>query len=290
MKHCKYIISGLALVMVVITVPAFAATAGNGQDDRVQWTQVSDLQLPNKPLDIAYSLDGNYAFILTDSKQVLVYNQQGKLQGRIPAGEGVSAIDISPRGEFLYLIDNKDNRLSTLAVDFILDIDISDSPIKGKIDAPVTVAVFSDFECSYCSKLLPILEQALKQNPETVKIAFKNLPLQNHKMAGPAALAALAAKEQGKFWEFHDRLFAEEKVTTDSFTKIATELGLNQERFNADQKSPLLVQKLNKDMAEAYKFGITGTPAVFVNGKKLNQRTIEELQRLIDEELSKPTK
>ncbi|NTW88546.1 MAG: thioredoxin domain-containing protein, partial [Desulfobulbaceae bacterium] len=183
MKHFKYIIPSLALVMVAITMPAFAATAGNGQDDRVQWTQVSDLQLPNKPLDIAYSLDGNYAFILTDSKQVLVYNQQGKLQGRIPAGEGVSAIDISPRGEFLYLIDSKDNRLSTLAVDFILDIDISDSPIKGKIDAPVTVAVFSDFECSYCSKLLPILEQALKQNPETVKIAFKNLPLQNHKMA-----------------------------------------------------------------------------------------------------------
>jgi protein-disulfide isomerase len=137
---------------------------------------------------------------------------------------------------------------------------------------------------------LPILEQALKQNPDTVKIAFKNFPLQNHKMAGPAALAALAAKEQGKFWEFHDRLFAEEKVTKDSFSKIATELGLNLERFNADLTSPLLVQKLNKDMAEAYKFGITGTPAVFVNGKKLNQRTIEELQRLIDEELNKPAK
>ena len=287
MKLFKYIIPGLALI---IAMPSFAATAGIGQDDRVQWTQINDLQLPNKPLDIAYSLDGNYAFILTDNKQILVYNQQGKVQGRIPTGEGVSAIDISPRGEFLYLINSKENRLSTLSIDFILDIDISDSPIKGKIDAPVTVVVFSDFECPYCSKLLPILEQALKQNPDTVKIAFKNFPLQNHKMAGPAALAALAAKEQGKFWEFHDRLFAEEKVTKDSFSKIATELGLNLERFNADLTSPLLVQKLNKDMAEAYKFGITGTPAVFVNGKKLNQRTIEELQRLIDEELNKPAK
>lgn len=290
MKNLRCVTAGLAFLMVAITSPTFAVTATNGQDDRVQWNQLGDLQLPDKPLDIAYSLDGNYAFILTNNKQILVYNQQGKLQGRIPVAEGVSAIDIAPRGEFLYLIDSKDNRLSTLAVDFILDIDTSDSPIKGTMNAPVTVAVFSDFECSYCSKLLPILDQALKQNPETVKIAFKNLPLQSHKMAGPAALAALAAKEQGKFWEFHDRLFAEEKVTTDSFTKIATELSLNQERFNADLKSPLLVQKLNKDMAEAYKFGITGTPAVFVNGKKLNQRTIEELQRLIDEELSKPTK
>lgn len=106
-------------------------------------------------------------------------------------------------------------------------------------------------------------------------------------MAGPAALAALAANEQGKFWEFHDLLFAEKKITADSFNKIATELGINQERFNADMKSPLLLQKLNKDTAEASRLGITGTPAVFVNGKKLNQRTIEELQRLINEELSK---
>lgn len=146
MKHLKYIIPSLALAMVANTLPAFAATAGNGQDDRVQWTQVSDLQLPSKPLDMAYSLDGNYAFILTGNKQILVYNQQGKLQGQIPVDEGVSAIDISPRGEFLYLIDNKDNRLSTLSVDFIVDIDTSYSPIKGIKDAPVTVAVYSDFE------------------------------------------------------------------------------------------------------------------------------------------------
>lgn len=127
----------------------------------------------------------------------------------------------------------------------------------------------------------------LKQNPKTVKIAFKNLPLKMHEMAGPAALAALAANEQGKFWEYHDRLFAEKKITADSFTKIAADLGLNQERFNADMKSPILFEKLNKDMAEADRFGIAGTPAVFVNGKKLNQRTIDELQLMINEELTK---
>ncbi len=108
-----------------------------------------------------------------------------------------------------------------------------------------------------------------------------------HEMAGPAALAALASHEQGKFWEFHDRLFAENKITADSFTKIAADLGLNQERFNADMKSPLLLQKLNNDISEADRLGITGTPAVFVNGKKLNQRTIDELQRLINEGLTK---
>ncbi len=287
MRYLKFIIPGVASLMVTLSSPTFAVTYPNGQDDRVVWKQLADLQLPNKPLDIAYSLDGNYAFVLTDSKQILVYNQQGKLQGRIPVDEGVSAIDIAPLGEFLYLIDSKDNRLATLSVDFVVDIDTSASPIKGASDAPVTVAVFSDFECPYCSKLVPLLEQVLKENPKTVKIAFKNLPLKMHEMAGPAALAALAANEQGKFWEFHDRLFAENQITADSFAKIATELGLNQERFNADLKSPSLLQKLNKDMAEADRLGITGTPVVFVNGKKLNQRTLNELQRLINEELSK---
>ena len=287
MKYLKYIVPGMASFMMAIASPTFATTATNGQDDRVQWNQLSDLQLPDKPKDIAYSLDGNYAFVLTNSKQILVYNQQGQLQGKIPVDEGVSAIDIAPRGELLYLIDSKDNRLSTLAMDFIVDIDASDSPIKGKIDAPVTVAVFSDFECPYCSKILPLIEQALKNNSETVKIAFKNFPLQKHEMARPAALAALAAKEQGKFWEFHDRLFAEKKITVDSFKTIVTELGLNQERFDEDMKSPLLFYKLNKDMEEAGRIGITGTPVIFVNGKKLKQPTIDELQRLITEELKK---
>ncbi len=146
MKYLKFIIPGVASLVIAISLPTFAVTAPNGQDDRVVWKQLGGLQLPNKPLDIAYSLDGNYAFVLTDSKQVLVYNQQGKLQGRIPVDEGVSAIDIAPRGEFLYLIDGKENRLATLSVDFVVDIDTSSSPVKGAKDAPVIVAVYSDFE------------------------------------------------------------------------------------------------------------------------------------------------
>lgn len=288
MSYLKFIIPCVvASLMIALSSATFAVTPPNGQDDQVQWKQIGNLQLPSKPMDIAYSLDGHYAFILTSSKQILVYNQQGKLQGQIPVDEGVSAIDIAPLGQFLYLIDSKDNRLSTLSVDFVVDIDISASPVKGVKNAPVTVAVFSDFECPYCSELVPLLEQVLKENPETVKIVFKNLPLEIHEMARPSALAALAANEQGKFWEFHDRLFAEKKINADSFTKIASELGLNQDRFTADMKSQQLIQKLNKDMAEADRLGITGTPAVFVNGKKLNQRTMNELQYLINEELRK---
>jgi len=109
-------------------------------------------------------------------------------------------------------------------------------------------------------------------------------------MAQPAALGALAAKEQGKFWEYHDLLFAEPKINPDSITKIAKKLELDLDRFTKDMQSPILREKLTKDMVEANNLGIRGTPAVFVNGRKVNQRTVEEMQRLIDETIQNQKK
>lgn len=125
------------------------------------------------------------------------------------------------------------------------------------------------------------------QNEEKVKIVFKNLPLQIHDMAQPAALAALAADKQGKFWEYHDKLFAEKKIEQASFDRIAKELGLNLVKFQADMKSQTLVNHLRNDIVEAQQLGITGTPAVFINGRRLKQRSMEGFQNLIDEEMEK---
>ena len=132
---------------------------------------------------------------------------------------------------------------------------------------------------------MPLLEQVLKQNSNTVKIVFKNLPLKNHQMAGPAALAALAAGEQNKFWEYHDLLFAEPKINPDSLKRIAAKLGLDLARFETDMKSPAILAKLNKDTVEAEALGINSTPTVFVNGKALKERNFEGMQRQIDEAL-----
>ena len=127
----------------------------------------------------------------------------------------------------------------------------------------------------------------LKQNEDTVKIVFKNLPLKNHDMAQPAAIAALAADRQGKFWEYHDKLFAEKKITPESFDKIAEELGLDTAQFKKDRASASLNDHLKKDMKEAQMLGISGTPTIFVNGRKVKQRSITGFQILIDEELQK---
>jgi protein-disulfide isomerase len=134
---------------------------------------------------------------------------------------------------------------------------------------------------------VPLLEQVLKKNPETVKILHKNLPLNFHKMAFPAAIAAHAAGNQGKFWEYHDGLYAEKKIKKSSINQIASKLGLDMEQFEKDLKLPSIQQLIKKDIAEARKLGITGTPTVYINGRKLKQRSMNGFQSMINDEVNK---
>jgi protein-disulfide isomerase len=134
---------------------------------------------------------------------------------------------------------------------------------------------------------VPLLEQVLEHNPDTVKIVLKNMPLGFHKLAAPAALAALAASKQGKFWEYHDELFATPKLNNNSFDAIAKKLGLDLVKFQKDITSPSVQQQLAKDLNDAKEAGVTGTPTIFVNGVKLKKRDLPSFQKLIDEELAK---
>ncbi len=113
------------------------------------------------------------------------------------------------------------------------------------------------------------------------------MPLDMHKVARPAALAALAAREQGKFWEFHDKLFAVKKLNMSVIKKIASDLNLDMARFEKDMNGSNIKAKLRKDLSDARKAGVTGTPAVFINGRKPVQRSLPALQVLIDDEFRK---
>ena len=258
-----------------------------GQDNRIEWQLQQNWPTSAKTIDMAHSLDGKFVFILNDQQQVQIFNKQGQLQGNIPVGGGVSAIDIAPRGETLYLVDTDKQTFSSVAVSYVVNVDITGSPFKGYADAPVVISVFSDFEWPYCGKILPLLEQVLEKNPQTVKLVFKNMPLGMHKLAEPAARAALAAQEQGKFWEFHDSLFALKKLNNVVIKKIANDLQLDIPLFEKDMASAKIQTKLRKDLFDAQKAGVTGTPAIFINGRKLSQRTIQGFQAIIDEELKK---
>ena len=131
----------------------------------------------------------------------------------------------------------------------------------------------------------------LEQNPDTVKIVFKHFPLSFHKQAQPAALAAIAAYNQGKFWQFHDLLYENHKsLAPESYEKFATALGLDMTIFNRDRISPQARQRMITDINIGKQSGVTGTPAIFINGHRVKKRTFEDIQAMIDVELKKADK
>ena len=128
----------------------------------------------------------------------------------------------------------------------------------------------------------------LKKYPDDVKLVHKNFPLAKHKFAIKAAKAALAADRQGKYWEFHEKLFKNQKNLNDAMVqKIATELGLDMARFNRDRNDPVLQKLIMRDADEARRAGIRGIPAIFINGKRLRARSLKAFQEMIDIEKKK---
>jgi DNA-binding beta-propeller fold protein YncE len=144
------LLSGWALLAVALgNVPAQAAAPAAPAatpPSKIDWNIEKTWELPAKPLDISYSLDEKLVFILTDQHTVLIYNNTGELTGSIPVDKGVSAIDIAPRGEKLYLINGETKSFSDLTIDFVADINTAGSPFRGQANAPVTIAVFTDFQ------------------------------------------------------------------------------------------------------------------------------------------------
>jgi len=128
----------------------------------------------------------------------------------------------------------------------------------------------------------------LEKYPADVKIVYKNFPLRNHKFAMKAATAALAAESQGKFWEFHDLLFKNyNKLNDQKIREIALELGLDQTEFNKKMKDPKITAMIRQDLREGAQAGVRGTPTIFINGRRLNNRSLKGFQAAIDKELQK---
>jgi protein-disulfide isomerase len=126
----------------------------------------------------------------------------------------------------------------------------------------------------------------LEKNPKTVKIVFKNFPIRSHKFAVQAAVAALAADRQGKFWEFHDELFNNyDRLNEEKVQEIAVKFKLDKVQFEKDRKDPLLLEQIKRDYNEGIRVGVRSVPSIFVNGRKLKEKNLEGFQALIDKEL-----
>jgi protein-disulfide isomerase len=167
------------------------------------------------------------------------------------------------------------------------EVKIGDAPVKGPASAPITVVAFSDFQCPFCSRAVPTVKQLETDYAGKIKIVFKQFPLPFHDKAHLAAEAALAAKDQGKFWQMHDKLFANQQaLDRASLEKYAQELGLDMAKFKAALDSGKYKDKVDAEDREGAAVGVTGTPTFFVNGTRLvGAQPIDAFKAVIDKEL-----
>jgi protein-disulfide isomerase len=150
------------------------------------------------------------------------------------------------------------------------DVPVGAAPVRGPARAPVTVVVYSDFECPFCQRSEATLRALSEQYGDRLRIAWKNHPLPMHANARAAAKAALAAGDQGKFWEYHDVLFAhQDALDPASLERYAADLGLDVERFRRAMAEGRTEAAIASDEAEGTRLGVTGTPLFFVNGRRI---------------------
>jgi protein-disulfide isomerase len=171
----------------------------------------------------------------------------------------------------------------------VQNVEVGNAPARGPKNALVTIVAFSDFECPFCSRVVPTLKQIEEEYKGKVRVAFKHQPLPFHANAKGAANASMAAHEQGKFWEYHDKLFANQRaLDRASLEKYAQELGLDMGKFKAALDSNKYEAQVTADMSEATRMGVSGTPTFFINGRSVvGAQPIEAFKRIIDEELKK---
>jgi len=273
---CSYVV--LVLLVTVLSVLPVAAAM------QVDGTQ--SVPLTKTVLDVATTADGSKVFVLLKGGEVQMLAPNGELLERFSVAADAGQLAVSPEGDRLYLTVGQELRLVELAA--LHDLPALNSPVKGSVDAPVTMTVFSDFQCPYCSRLLPFLDEVLAKNPGKVRVVFKQFPLRMHNMALPAALASLAAREQGKFWPMHDKLFANSsQLSEEKIVALAKEAGLDLARFDKDRAAQKLRDEVVRDQGLGQQAGVQGTPTVFINGKQLRDRSLPGVQAIIDRELAK---
>lgn len=250
-------ISKDALVQQEIT-----ARAGEVTDAEVaQWYQANQARIGNRPLEqIAPQIKG--------------FLSQQKSQG--------------VREQYVASLRTKHQTRILMDVARI-EVAEAGSPAKGPAGAPVTLIEFSDFECPFCSRVVPSVDEVVKNYGDQVRVVFRQFPLNIHPRAQKAAEASLCASEQGKFWQMHDLLFADQKKLEIADLKAkAGSLGVDQAKFDACLDGGKFAAQVTADLNDGQKAGVTGTPAIFINGRFVNGAVpYADLAKIIDDELSR---
>jgi protein-disulfide isomerase len=168
-------------------------------------------------------------------------------------------------------------------------LSMKDTPVRGVAGAAVTIVEFADYECAYCQQIQPVVDKLLADYDGKIDYAFKDFPLPMHTHAQKAAEAAHCAQAQGKYWEYHDLLFASRQFEVSQLKDAARSLKMDSESFSKCLDSNSQADVVKAGFEEAQSLGLPGTPAFFINGRLINPNgtvSYETLRQLVDEELA----
>jgi protein-disulfide isomerase len=165
----------------------------------------------------------------------------------------------------------------------VFSISTKDQPSLGNENAAVTIVAFTDYQCPSCASMHPALERVVKENGGKVRLVTRDFPLSQHAEAFKAAEAAEAAREQGKYWEYIAVLMRNQSsLGVEKLKILAGELGLDRARFDSALDSGKFAEMVQRDVDDGMKLGLTGTPSLFINGRRVNARSYEELKASVD--------
>ena len=166
----------------------------------------------------------------------------------------------------------------------------ADDPVLGAANAPVTLVEFSDFQCPFCARVMPTLKKVKEAYGDRVRIVWKDFPLTTiHPQAFKAAEAAQCAREQGKFWELHDQLFAnQQELQPGDLKKYAAAVGVDVAKFNACFDASKYGERVQQQMQAGNQLGVQSTPSIFINGRLVSgAQPYEVFTAIIDDELQR---
>ena len=158
----------------------------------------------------------------------------------------------------------------------------ADAWATGSATPKATLVEFSDFQCPACRAAEPTVEAILAKYPDTLRFVYRFFPLPQHQFGQESALAAQAAGNQGKFWQYHNQLFPNQDNFSDTFfVQLAQQLGLNVDQFKADLKSSATADRVQSDLTAGNTIGINATPTFFLNGKELTLNNFSDLETAV---------
>lgn len=168
-------------------------------------------------------------------------------------------------------------------------IDVAEAPSEGSAGAKVILVEFADYECPHCKRFQPVLRHILDEFKGDVRLYFKHYPLPQHTNARLAAEAAVAAHKQGKFWQYHDKLWEnQDSLTPAELEKYAKEIGLDMAKFRAEMDDAKIKARVQKDRVDGQTLGLSSTPSLYINGREYTDaKDTESLREWIKEELAK---